>query len=349
MSRPVQIPVFCLDWHISQSPAMKELLIKPLTPYIDFKQIGWAGTTLPNFQFEWLRSRPIVFFQLPPPENIFGARDARIIWIPMWDQARGYNKKWWDHLPKNLKVISFSNEISCRARAVGLKTLDLKFAKPPNECEQADWSGRRTLFYWNRTGIVGEAFLRKLCKVLDVEELLFRRRIDPGQAPRSDYELPQKLGKTIVKELIFDALDAHREYLFYLNQANIFIAPRISEGVGLSFIEALTRGVAVFAYNAPTMNEYIVHKINGYLLQQSYKSAFNTMQKQLTMQLRRLGSRFGYERPSFEYPITEMQNWNEIKKLDLQALGIEARQSQHEDYLTWENSLTHYASFILDW
>jgi glycosyltransferase involved in cell wall biosynthesis len=269
----------------------------------------------------------------------------------MWDQARGYDLEWWSRLPKNLRVVSFSNEISQRSRAVGLNTLDVRYSMFPVDGEQADWGKPRTLFYWNRTGMVGEAFLRELCETINVEVLLFRHRIDPRVPSWCDYELPKKLGKAVVKELAFapGGANAHREYLKYLNQANIFIAPRLSEGVGLSFIEALARGCAVFAYDAPNMNEYITHKTNGYLLQQRNKSAFNTIQEQMTKQLRRVASRFGYESPSFEYPVTERQNWAEIKKLDLQALGNKARQGQLEGYAAWKNILPQYASFILDW
>ena len=78
------------------------------------------------------------------------------------------------------------------------------------------------------------------------------------------------LDKTRVRKLAFatDWVDARQDYLKYLNQANIFIAPRAAEGVGLSFVEALARGCAVFAYDAPTMNEYITHKADGFLFKE---------------------------------------------------------------------------------
>jgi hypothetical protein len=294
-----------------------------------------------------LQKNPVIFYQLPPLESLYKFQDAHIIWIPMWDEARGYDQKWWDHLPKAWRVVSFSNEISQRSRAVGLKTFDVRYFMSPGECGQADWSKSRTLFYWNRTGIIGESFLRKLCKALDVELLLFRRRIDPGQPSRCDYELPQRLGKTFVKELTFDGIDAHRQYLEQLNHANIFIAPRLFEGVGLSFIEAAARGCAIFAYDAPTMNEYISHKTNGYLLQQHSRSVFNMVQWQMSKQLRRIEKQFGYKRPS--YPITNLQNWSEIHELDLQTLGNNAKQVQFSGFKAWENIIPQYASFILDW
>ena len=347
----MSIPVFCLDWHINQTPSQQALLIEPLAPYMLFNRIGWDGSTLISFQSEWLKNSPIVFYQLPPPESVFNFPDARIIWIPMWDQARGYDREWWSRLPKSLRVVSFSKEVSQRARAVGLNTFDVRYFMPPSDYGQADWNKPRTLFYWNRTGMVGEVFLRKLCDAIDVEILLFRQRIDPRVASWCDYELPEKIGRTVVKKLTFasDGADAHYEYLKYLSQANIFIAPRLFEGVGLSFIEALASGCAVFAYDAPTMNEYIIHKTNGYLLQQSHKTIFNMIYGQMTKKMQRVANHFGYAPPSLYYPVTERQNWAEIKKLDVQSLGNQARQGQLEGYEVWKSCLPDYASFILDW
>ena len=343
------IPVYGLTWHFYQSSALRELLITPMSPFMQFEQLSWGENgDLLEFHEEWLRRTPIIFFQMPPPESILNHPDARITWIPMWDQAREYDLEWWRRLPKSMRVVSFSKEISHRARSVGLDTLDLRYSIYPVDSEQTDWGKPRTLFYWNRTGMVGEDFLYNICETLDVEILLFRHRIDPRIPSRCDYGLPKKLGKTVVKELTFApyGADAHREYLKYLNQANIFIAPRLSEGVGLSFIEALARGCAVFAYDAPTMNEYITHKSNGYLLQKRYIFGFNTGQKKIIKWLRRLGKFFFNNNP---YPVTEWQNWAEIKKLELTALGNKARQEQLEGYAAWKDVLPNYARFILDW
>lgn len=346
------IPVFGLTWHIDQSPALYELLVSPLSPYMQFEQLGWDGEgDLPAFQAIKSRRNPIVFFQLPPPEAIYDYSDLCLVWIPMWDQARGYDLQWWNRLPKKMRVVSFSNEISLRARAVGLETLDVRYFISPADCQLADWNQPRTLLYWNRTGMIGKAFLQKLCSALKVDVLLFRQRIDPRIPSSSSYVLPEKVGRTLVKEIPVapDGADAHRHYLQYLDQASIFVAPRLYEGVGLSFIEALARGCAVFAHDAPTMNEYITHKKDGYLLQRYHRSAFNITREQIIKKTDSVAKSLGYKSPFFDYPITEWQDWTEIKKLNLQALGNQARQRQLEGYALWKKSLPHYASFILDW
>ncbi len=50
-----------------------------------------------------------------------------------------------------------------------------------------------------------------------------------------------------------------------VSACNVYIAPRLFEGIGFSFLEAMSMGKAVIAADHPTMNEYIIHGVNGYL------------------------------------------------------------------------------------
>ena len=163
--------------------------------------------------------------------------------------------------------------------------------------------------------------------------------------------LPNKIGKTIVKELTFNfERNAGRdEYLNFLAQSNIYIAPRAVEGVGLTFIEAMVRGCSVFAFNAPTMNEYINHKSNGYLLNRCDQRFFNRFRTNMEKVLFRVNRKFDLFGNQYDFPITEWQDWGGIKRLDLETLGNNARNDQKIGYKEWENNLPKYASFISDW
>ncbi|MGD0781140.1 MAG: glycosyltransferase [Dehalococcoidales bacterium] len=346
---PIRIPVYCLDWHIHQSPALQELVSNPLNSYIQFEPIGWDGIKLPSLPSEQFKKNTMIFFQLPPPQDLCRDTSRRVVWIPMWDQARGYDLEWWQNLPKNVRVVAFSREISVRARSVGLNTLDLYFYKSPDEFHPANWEESRVLFYWNRTGLVDKNFLFQICQSLDIELLIYRRQIDPLVPACFDYSLPKRLGKTHVQEITGNTFLPRREYMNIVNQANIFIAPRVSEGVGLSSIEALARGCAVFAYNAPTMNEYITHKVNGFLFQKYVNTRWNCLRECLMKRMDGYLIRFANIQPHIERPITDWQDWEEIKKLNLQVLGDNARQTQAKGYREWIRSIPEYASFILDW
>jgi len=341
------IPVYSLNWHINQSPALQKLLLNPLKNFIQFEHYSIDDK---NIKVE-VGIKPVVYFQVSPPRSVLMHTKAKVIWIPMWDHAVRYSLDWWESLPKNLRVIAFSGEISRRAKSVGLDTLDIRYYMDPEKFEKANWENGRTLFYWNRAGLVGEDFLKKLCRVLDVKLLLFRRRTDPKAPSWCDYALPDKLGSTIVKELTFDPVGetGYQQYLSYFNQSNIFIAPRATEGVGLSFIEALVKGCAVFAFDAPTMNEYIRHKKDGYLLKKKYPSIHNSVNEFIKLRKVSLRQRLGYDDSSHKFMVSEWQNWSEIKGLDLESLGLCARQRQAQGFSDWQKMIPKYASFILDW
>ena len=52
-----------------------------------------------------------------------------------------------------------------------------------------------------------------------------------------------------------------------IDAAAFYIAPRVQEGIGMSFLEAMARGRCVVAADHPTMNEYIEHGKTGFLFQ----------------------------------------------------------------------------------
>ena len=79
----------------------------------------------------------------------------------MWDQARAFDLTWWKQLPKNIRIVSFSNEISLRSRAAGLDTLDVRFFMDPDNFVQADFNKPRTLLYWNRAGLGWDKISKK--------------------------------------------------------------------------------------------------------------------------------------------------------------------------------------------
>jgi glycosyltransferase involved in cell wall biosynthesis len=317
---------------------------------MQFEQIGWDGEgDLPGFQEEWLRSSPIVFFQLPPPPKLLANMNARLVWIPMWDQARGYDSVWWQKLPKHLKVVAFSDEVEKRAKIVGLPSMRIKFYKNPDEMERVNWSERRVLLYWNRVGLVGPAFLEGICKNLEIDQLLFIHRIDPLIPAWFDYSLPKILGNTPVRQIPITDFIPLNEYAKIVNQANIFISPRSSEGVGLTFIEALARGCAVFAYDAPTMNEYIKTGVNGYLLPGYGVLQFGSLREQVRNKVLRFRAQHINKEPYFEHAVTEWQDWESIRKLDLDALGDSARREQAIGFAKWKASILNLAHFILDW
>jgi glycosyltransferase involved in cell wall biosynthesis len=345
----IQIPIFGLDWHIRQSPAQRILVGEPLHPFIQFEQIAWDGETLPALNSQLAKSNTLIFFQLPPPPKVLENPELRIVWIPMWDEARGYPQEWWQNLPKNLRVVSFSGRIGERCDAVGLDKLEIRFFQSPENRPKANWDNGRTLFYWNRSGLVGKPFLSAFCRSLQIDNLIYLRNETIGLPAGMDYPLPQQLGGTRIHAVEAGQFLPQTEYLDLFHQANIFLAPRTSEGVGLFLLEAMAQGCAVFAYDAPTMNEYISHKNNGYLLRRYGRTGWNRICGGADRRVRELQSRILHRPKPLPHPISEWQDWREIRKLDLRTMGDRARQTQSAGYQEWIASIPRYASFILDW
>lgn len=329
-----RIVAYCLDWHLTNSGAFHELFVLPLEAYAEVTLVAWDGSTLPQAprSDDFL---PTVFCQLAPPRNFFKRVDpARVVWIPMWDNVHENEQSWWEALPRQLRIVGFSQAVVARAKRAGLPVLPLKFFANPHEYAPVGWSDGTTLLYWNRVGLVGPDFLRKLCSVLDVDTLLFRPDLDPRIDPARRYELPDHLGKTSVQ--VISPTD-RQSYLAHLREANVFLAPRPYEGVGMTCIEALASGCAVLAHNAPAMSEYITHAENGFLLRGEASP-----HRRLLDQLHLVG-------PPTETPfiLPLAQDWRALRKLDLRALGARARESQAQGFLRWQASMQKYARFVL--
>ncbi len=350
----LKIPAFCLDWHISHSAAFHELLVSPLKPYADVQLIPWDGINSDGVAgYGYRTDTPIVFCQFAPSLEMLSDPTKPVVWIPMWDNQNQYSIDFWRSLPKHVRIVAFSDPVAQIARSCELQCLQLRYFKNPNDFPAAQWTAGRTLMYWNRTGIVSPVFLKRLCAALDIKRLLFRAEIDPRISPEAAFRLPERLGNTQVQHV--QSFGARDEYLRSLQQANIFLAPRQKEGVGLSFLEAMASGCAVLAYDEHTMNEYIDHKRTGYLLKAHAETSLNNILFTLNTYRtypRRIAHRMfpGQVKPvsSLKRLITPFQNWDEIAHLDLRQFGQSAREQHQIGYVRWRQSITEYAQFVLN-
>jgi hypothetical protein len=341
----VEIQGYCLDWHENVSHSFDQFLIEPLSPFFDINLESWDGIETPNLP---IIEKPSIFCQFTPPLAWLQNKKTRIIWIPMWDGIPDKPQSWWNLLPKdNLRIVAYSEIVYKKAVTAGLKTLRVKFHKNPANIETAKWEDGNVLFYWNRRGLVGPKFLGKMCSIFDIKRLIFLDHIDPLVPQSAYYSLPPKIGHTVVEE--YSDTMQQSAYLELLERSNIFIAPRYLEGVGLTLIEAMAQGCAVFAKNAPTMNEYIDHKKNGYLLKRS-SFPTNDLIIKIRNALIKRWHRYLLKRYSVFIPIlTDHQNWSEMNCLDLAKMGNEARNSQVTGYQNWLESIQDLATFITDW
>jgi hypothetical protein len=328
----MKLRAYCMDWHLTKSGAFHDMLIDPLRSRLEIELVSTSTWRKPR------SGTPQIFCQAMPPQEAMQDSHSRVIWLPMWDSVSGYDQSWWNALPKHLRIVALSEAVHIRAVKAGLATLRLIYHKNPADFAETSWD-RRVICYWNRTGLVGPQFLARLCETTRADQLIFIATMDPGASDDRRYQVPERLGFTIVTT----AQQTNQgKYLELTAAANIFIAPRPLEGVGMTFLEAMARGSAVVAYDAPTMSEYIHSGSNGLLVSNAYA---DVLHRRI---LRRLAPRTDPEHPP-TYELSSVQPWHRYRLLDWPALGRQAREDQARGYATWLKTLDSYSDFITKW
>jgi len=66
------------------------------------------------------------------------------------------------------------------------------------------------------------------------------------------------------------------EYLSLFEKCNVFIAPRKKEGIGITIVEAISKGMFVVGYNDSTMNEYVSDEKVGSIFDEKTTKKINT-------------------------------------------------------------------------
>lgn len=339
------LPVFCQEWHVTTSGAFRNLLFEPLEPHARLNLRPWDRTANSLGDLPTLAAAgPAIFCQAPPPRELAELPGARVAWVPMWDEVRTYHETVWAALPRTVRIVAFSRAVANLTTAMGFPTLALQYFVDPKRVEPASWSDGPVLYYWNRTGLFGPSFLARLCRSLGATRLLFRGQLDPRVSPNASYRLPSRLGGAAVTEV--PATLPRDEYLRLVSSANVFLAPRACEGVGLMLLEALAWGQAAFACDVPAMNEYITHGEDGVLLRLAPPS---NGARRSHKRLGWLGARKPVERPNADLVPATRQDWKTIAALDLQALGRQARQRHEVGFKTWNARIPELARFLLEW
>jgi len=177
----------------------------------------------------------VVFWEFLPYRFSLGIPGKRCVFVPMYDNEWG--SKWlWHRLAKaGMGVISFCRAVSRHACSCGVENLlEVQFAFDPSQFENMRGNPQVAMF-WDRG-------------VIDPDKV--RSMFAPGALDRL---------------AVYDKFVARDEYLEMIRDVGVYVAPRYSEGIGMSFLEPLAMGKCVIAHDAPTMNEYIRDGENGIL------------------------------------------------------------------------------------
>ena len=341
-----KILAYFAPWHIGKSAAAQDVFVEPLRSRMELEIRVWDDTQKLPAPHVASDIDGIVFFQVEPPREWLEKLSGRIVWVPMWDAVSGWPPARWQKFPNDLRIISFSKHIAARAEAAALRTFQCQYFMDPSACPATRWEGERVAFYWNRRGLVGTEFLRKFCAVAKVDRLLYRDDVDPILgAEHCRSTLPDRLGRTIIEPIPW--MESRADYNKQLNRAQIFIAPRDSEGVGIAFLEMMARGCAVVAFDAPTMNEYITSGINGVLLPNFGGHWLGRMNARLSRKAMTVLATLGKQPAPRWTLISETQDWRQLARLDFPKMGQRARNNHVTGFAQWQDSVECLAKFVV--
>lgn len=205
----------------------------------------------------------VVFFWCLPPsstKHLWKIKCKNVVWAPMWDGFRplGFRKKWLLERSK-VKVLCFSRALYRYFSKSKMRTLPVQCALKPDWTTFKD-QGPYTLFFWQRQKKIGLDQMVQFFGEKNIAKVLYKSEI--GNQLQKDYPFQ------VVT--LPDWLESE-EYTKLVKSCDFYVAPRLSEGIGFSFLEALRYGKVLLGYNESTMNEYIEEGVNGYLFDQDFK------------------------------------------------------------------------------
>ena len=203
----------------------------------------------------------IVIWQVPHiarriPEEL----KKKTVFVPMYDAVANIGAKFWRRL-RGLRVICFSytNFIECKNN--GLQCFYIQYF--PEAGSVAKSFDTLRLFFWQRQEAPNWRTIAGYLPIAQFDCIHLHAAVDPGAG---NFVRPLECEFQKFNIRVTQWFDNKQEFLRELDKSNVFFAPRQNEGIGMAMLEAMQRGMVCVGLNAPTMNEYIVHGLNGYLV-----------------------------------------------------------------------------------
>ena len=198
----------------------------------------------------------IVLWQTEYLAPYFIAAGKRVVCIPMYDGAGAAPNHYWHHM-RQARHINFSHKLHNHVCGLGLTSLPVQYMMDPADFTPvSDYSSARVVF-WQRRPEHGLTAAR-IRRIVGPEASLHVHNAPDIASPE---QFPAHGANTV------SHFDLDRNPLAdAMNEANVFVCPRMTEGIGMAMIEAMARGMVLIANDAPTHNEYIIDGLNGYLI-----------------------------------------------------------------------------------
>ncbi|RYF61212.1 MAG: glycosyltransferase [Comamonadaceae bacterium] len=204
----------------------------------------------------------------PPDRAAFRQRHPNVVYIPMLDQfgiwqGPMFNQSDFWAVFQGSKILNFSNALHCLTIGFGIASSWARYYQPAEPIVSPLGSAGLSGFFWiRRQDQINWALVRQLIEGSRFDSFHLHLAGDPG-APKP--ELPSDEDVARYNITVSTWFEDRRELTALVERANVYFAPRMEEGIGQSFLEAMARGKCVVAPNHGTMNEYILPGVNGLL------------------------------------------------------------------------------------
>lgn len=202
----------------------------------------------------------IIWQAIFTPQEIDSWKAKTVTIIPMYD-ACPHTLDFWEKY-KKYKVLCFSKKLYDFLFQNAFNVFYCKYYIKPYEGVDISKKNEYNVFYWERSNKINWNCVSKLLYNLRIKNIHYHYSTNIKQK-NNNFPTEEEIRKFNIK--FSDWFDTQDEYIEILKKSDIYIAPREHEGIGLSFIEAMSYGCMVIAYDQPTMNEYIKNNVNGIL------------------------------------------------------------------------------------
>lgn len=201
----------------------------------------------------------IIFYQIPPYSFVLKNNNIKkIIFIVMYDglNFKGIVKNFHNFFNKII-FINFSKKFHDKLLKFGLNTYYFQYFPAP---EKKQFGDLKELFFWQRRSIINLSLIDKLFANYSIK-IHHHLALDPFE--KSSNPSIEQIAK--YQLTTSNWFENRTQFLEAIANKAFFIAPRLQEGIGMSFLEAMAMGKIIIANNDATMNEYIEDGVNGFL------------------------------------------------------------------------------------
>lgn len=203
----------------------------------------------------------VVLFQIMPSINALKKymQFNKGVFFPMYDYYEGLGRletPLWEEY-KDFQIICFAKKMHDDLKAVGFSSKYIQyFPKPLKVTNMGD---EHSCFLWQRVSCINIQTVQRVFKKFKLSHIHVHKATDPGH---QFVEAPADLKKIVSYSLWYGKKEEMQKDI---QKSAFYMAPRVHEGIGMSFLEAMALGRCVIAPNEPTMNEYIQNGKTGFL------------------------------------------------------------------------------------